>query len=225
MAEHREEAVNANPMITARIAGAFYLATFVIGGVAQFASGGLIAANDARATAGNVLQHEQSFWLGLAAYLMVIASYIAVTGLFYQLFESVNGSLSMIAAFFSLVGYAVQGCACFFYLVPAFLIESRQHSTMFTLEQLQVLAYLGLKLYGQAYSIGFVFFGFYCCLIGYLIFKSTFLPRIVGLMMIFAGLAWLTFLVPPLANSHFPTLLASVWLARGHSRYGFSRKA
>ena len=49
-----------------------------------------------------------------------------------------------------------------------------------------------------------VFFGFYCLLIGYLILRSTFLPRILGVLMVFAGLGWLTFLSSPLANYLFP---------------------
>jgi hypothetical protein len=75
-------------------------------------------------------------------------------------------------------------------------------------EQLHALALMFFELYAQAYNIGLVFFGFYCLLIGYLIFRSTFLPRILGALMACAGLAWLTFLSPPLANYLLPYNLA-----------------
>jgi hypothetical protein len=56
----------------------------------------------------------------------------------------------------------------------------------------------------QANNIGLAFFGVHCLLVGYLILRSTFLPRVIGGLMVFAGLGWLTFLSPQLANSLAP---------------------
>ncbi len=84
--------------------------------------------------------------------------------------------------------------------------------SVFKSEQLQALALMFLNLNGHAFSIGMVFFGFYCLLIGYLIFRSTFIPRIVGILMALAGLGHLigmlaNFLSPAFANQLFPYIL------------------
>ena len=84
---------------------------------------------------------------------------------------------------------------------------------VFKLEQSRALASLFLELYGQGVNICFVFFGVYCLLIGYLIFRSAFLPRILGVLMAFAGLGWLTFLSPPLANHLSPYMVVLGFLA------------
>ena len=84
-----------------------------------------------------------------------------------------------------------------------------------------IIGPLSLFVHAASYISPLVFFGFYCLLIGYLIFKSAFLPRILGLLMAFAGLGWLTFLSPPLANylspyNFFPGIIGegalTVWL-------------
>jgi uncharacterized protein DUF4386 len=90
-----------------------------------------------------------------------------------------------------------------------------QHLNVFKLEQLQAMAYLFLQLNAQAWNAFLAFFGFYCVVIGYLIFRSTFLPRIVGALMAFAGLGYLTFLSPPLADYLSPYNLAPAALGEG----------
>ena len=156
-----ERIAEASPRLKARIAGVFYLLTFLTRGVALFVRGRL----------------------GLVAGLIAGACYIAVTLLFYDIFKPVNRSLSLLAAFFSLVGCAI-GPLSLLHLAPSHINP-------------------------------LVFFGFYCLLIGYLIFRSTFLPRILGVMMAFAGLGWLTFLSPPLANHLSPYNLAPGLLGEG----------
>ena len=200
----------ASPRRKARIAGVFYLLEMLTGAFAIiFVGGRLFVFGDAAATATNILAHESLLQLGFAANLIQFACYVAVTGLFYDLFKPVNKSLSLLAAFFSLVGCAIGAVSCLFEFAPLTVLGGAQYLNVFTLEQLQALSLMFLKLYGQLFNISFVFFGFYCLLIGYLIFRSTFLPRILGVLMAIAGLGWLTFLSPALTHALSPYILAA----------------
>ena len=199
----------ASPCLKARIAGVFYLLEMLTAGFALFVLRRLGVSGDAAATATNILAHQSLFQLGFAANLLGFACYIAVTSLFYDLFKPVNRSLSLLAAFFSLVGCTVGAVSCLFELAPLAVLGGAQYLNVFKVEQLQALALTFLKLHGQCFDISFVFFGFYCLLIGYLIFRSGFLPRILGAGMAIAGLGWLTFLSPALAHDLSPYILAA----------------
>ena len=203
-----------SPRLKARIAGAFYLLTIPTAVFAELiVRGKVVVSGNAAATATNILAHEPLFRLGFASDLIATACYIAVTALFYGLFKPVNRSLSLLAAFFSLVGCAIGAFSCLFHLAPLVVLGGAPYLSVFKLEQLQALALMFLKLRAQASNIGIVFFGFYCLLIGYLVFRSTFLPRILGALMAFAGLGWLTYLSLPLVNHLSPYNLASAIFA------------
>ncbi|TAL87045.1 MAG: DUF4386 family protein [Rhodanobacter sp.] len=135
-----------SPRLKARVAGIFYAVTIVTGAYGLFAG-------------------HTNPW-GHVANLVAGASYLAVTALLYDLLRPVNNSLSLLAAFFSLVGVA-------------------------------------------AGDDGFFFFGFYCLLLGFLIYRSSFFPRVIGALMALAGLALLT---------NATTTLVSPELARSLSR-------
>ena len=197
----------------ARITSVVYLLYFLTAVSGMFFLKGLVVNGDAASTANNILAHQPLFRLGLATGLISTACYVAVTALFYDLFRPVNRRLSLLAAFFSLVGCTILAFASLFQLAPLVVLEDSQYLSVFKVEQLRALAFLFLELYGVAVIICFVFFGVYCLLIGYLIFKSSFLPRILSLLMAFAGLGWLTFLFPPLANYLSPYNLVLGFLA------------
>jgi hypothetical protein len=113
------------------------------------------------------------------------------------------------------VGCAILAFASVFRIAPLVVLGGGQYLSVFKVEQLRALASLFLELYGQGVNICFVFFGVYCLLIGYLIFRSVFLPRILGVLMAFAGLGWLTFLSPALANYLSPYIQVLGVLAEG----------
>jgi hypothetical protein len=194
-------------MMKARIAGAFYLLVFLTGGIALSIGGRFVVSGDAAATATNILAHEALLRLSWSINLIATACYIVVTALFYELFKPVNRSVSLVAAFFSLLGCAVGSATSLFQLAPLYFLKGTPYLNVFRKEQLQALALTFLRLNAQGSNMSLVFFGFYCLLIGYLIFRSTFLPRALGVLMAIAGLGWLTFLWQPLASSLFPYIL------------------
>jgi len=166
-AEMKEPVAEASPRRKARIAGVFYLLTFLTGGFAAFVSGKLLVYSE-------------------AASLVASACYAVVTFLFYGLFKPVDASLSLIAAVFSLAGCAL-GVLSVLHVVPSYI----------------------------NYVNPLAVFGVYCLMIGYLIFQSTFLPRILGLLMAFGGLGWLTFASSELTNYLSPYNLAPGILGEG----------
>jgi hypothetical protein len=198
-----------SPRFKARMAGVLYVLSSLAYGFGElFVLGKLVVQGDAAATANNILAHQPLFRLGFAAAIIATACYMAVMALFYDLFKPVNRRLSLLAAFFSLVGCAIQAFGSLFQLAPLVVLRGGQYLSVFKVEQLQALACMFLELSAQAFNIGIVFFGFYCVLIGYLIFRSTFLPRIVGALMVLAGLGYLTLLSKLLADYLFPYNLA-----------------
>ena len=193
-----------SPLFKARMGGACWLMCFLTSIFPLIVSGRLVVPREAAATANNLLAHEALFRSGTAALLISTAFYVAATLFVYEVLKPVNRSLSLLAAFFSLVGCAVGALSCLFDFVPFVLLKGPSYLSVFTVEQLQALSYMFLVVRARANDIGLVFFGLHCLGIGYLIFGSTFLPRLIGGLMMFAGIGWLTFLSPPLAQSLAP---------------------
>jgi hypothetical protein len=210
-----EPIAEASPISAANLAGVFYLTSILTGGAAALVRWRLFLAGDATATAANILAHEPLFWMVFAADLISASCYLAVTLLFYEMFKPVNKRLSLLAAFFSLMGCTIVAFACLFHIAAWGVLRGAQYLNILAVEPLRTVTLMCLKLQAQAYNVSLAFVGFSCLLIGYLIFRSTFLPRIVGALMAFAGLSWLTFLSPPLAKHLSPYILAPGLLGEG----------
>jgi len=160
----------------------------------------LVVAGSAAATAANILGHERLFWLGFVLSLIGVGFHIAWALLMFELLNPVNRSLSRLAAFVILVGCAIQALTCLLYLAPLIILQGASSLSAFRPEQLQALVLAFLRLNDYAFQIYLVFFGAWCLLIGYLIFRSTFLPRILGVLLAISGLGWMIYLYPPLAH-------------------------
>jgi len=192
-----------SPRFKARVAGALWLLCIVAGIVGFIAGGRLVAANDAAATAANILAKESLFRLGFTADLISGTSYLGATVFLYYVMKPVRRSLSLLAAFFGLAGVAIGGVAWVSHLAPLVLLHGDQYLSAFTTSQLQAMSMIALKLQMQVFSIGMVFFGVQCFVIGYLILRSTFLPRVLGILL---GIGGLSYLVVCFANFSLPLL-------------------
>jgi uncharacterized protein DUF4386 len=194
-----------SPRLKARMAGVFELLEGITSASGQvFILGSLIVTGNAAATAAKLLAHERLFWLGFASSLIAVAFHLAWALLFYDVLRPVNRSVARLAVFVILVACALQALGGLLYAAPMLVLTAGSSLSAFSTEQLQALAYVFLKVNAYAFNVYLVFFGFWCALTGYLIFKSTFLPRVLGVLLVIDGIGWMTYLVPLLARHVFP---------------------
>ncbi len=113
---------------------------------------------------------------------------------------------------------AISGLNSLNHFAALFFLNGADYLLPFTTEQLQTLAYLSLKTHNWGYHIALVFFGFHCLLLGYLIFKSNYLPRTLGVLMAIAAVCYLansfvSIISPALASIISPAVLVPCLVA------------
>jgi hypothetical protein len=168
--------------------------------------GKLVVGDNAAATARNILENQHLFWFGFALSVLGIVFHIIWAFLFYRMFKPVNKSLSLLALYFILIGCAIQAVTCVFYAAPIYVLQGAGSFSTFDQNQLQTIALILFKVNGIAFDTYLIFFGIWCILTGYLISKSTFMPKLIGKLVIVSGIAWTVFLVPNFAHRVFPIL-------------------
>ena len=193
-----------SPRCLARLSGVFFLLTIVGGIIAQgFISERLINFGDAAATANNILANKGLFQIGFTIYLIEMACQLVAAVLIYRLLRPVNRTLALLMLLFELTGIVIKTFARVFYITPLFVLDGGPSLGGMDGAQLQSISLLLLKVndYGAATAIAF--FGFSTMLDGYLVFRSTYLPRWLGVLGMIAALGWLAFIYPPLGYSVF----------------------
>ena len=189
-----ERLAGASPRQLAMIAGGLYLLNIVAGffaiGVVPAA---LIVPGDAAVTMQNIQANELLYRLGLAAHMIPILSNVPLVVVLYDLLKVVNRRLALMMVFFSLVGTAVESANLLNQFTPLVLLDGARHSLALTVDQLQALAYAPLALQAIGYNIQQVIYAFFLLAAGYLVFRSTFLPRVIGALLTIGALAYLTY--------------------------------
>jgi hypothetical protein len=199
-----------SPRFQARMAGLVAWIT-TTAGFSAIVMGNLVVNTAAATTARNILAHETLYRLAAVGDVVSVL-YIVYTLLLYNLFRPVNRNLALLGALFSLVGIAVGMLLPLFELAALVVLKEAPSLSGLNLEQVQAIALVMLKLRAQTYAISLVLFGTYNVLTGYLILRSTFLPRILGALLAIAGLGYLinsfaTFVSPGFAAHLTPWIL------------------
>ena len=203
------EITAASPRTIGRLAGVCQLSESVTATFGQvIILGRMIVAGDAAATAANLLGHERLVWTGFASSVLAAVLHIAWAFLMYDLLKPVSRRLAQFALLVMLMGCVMLAVTALLYIAPLLVLQGGSSLSAFTTGQSQSLAATFLKLNAYAFDIHTIYFGLWCVLTGFLILKSTFLPRILGILLMFPGLGWLLYLSPTFAVSIFPVIAA-----------------
>lgn len=207
------------PSLQARIAGGFYLVNIVTGAFAILGvRAAMFVAGDAAATATNILAHEMKFRLGFVSELVTCLTNVPIAVIFYFLLRVVNRKLALAMLFCDVVVTAIEATVLLNHFAPLILLQGLSHGggplSAFTTAQLQAQAYVALQLQDVGLDISLAFFGFDCLVTAYLIYKSTFLPRVLGVLLAIEGIGYLVnsftlFLAPDLQAKIFPYFVAT----------------
>jgi hypothetical protein len=210
----------ASPSLKARIAGFLYLliivgALFLPFGVAP---SGMMRGDAAMPTTAQIVASKPLYVFGGAAQLVLGACDIGVAMIFYELLKPVSRSLALLAVFFRLVFVAIANANMLNHFAPLLLLSRAEYLRAFNPDQLQALALAFVRLRTIGLDIALVFFGFHCVVLGYLIFTSTFLPRIIGVLLAIGGVGYLVNIfanvIPPAIGHHlFPYIMLPAGIA------------
>ncbi len=177
---------------TARLAGFLLLLIAVLAPFSiLYLPSTLIVPGDAATTASNVMASDGLFRLGIVVDSVVILLEIIVIAILYVLLRPVNRTLALVAAFARLAMTTVMAVNLFNSLGVLLLLSDAEYLTVFEPDQLDALMLLFLNLHESGIYIWQVFLGLHLIALGYLVFKSGYFPRILGILLMAACLGYL----------------------------------
>jgi len=176
----------------AKIAAILYLLIVVLAGFVHFyVPSQLIVAGDAAATASNIMASEGLFRMSIAGELLILLSEIVLSVLLYVLLKPVSKTLSLIAAVSRLAMTTIHGLNLLNQFIVLLLLSGAGYLTVFEPNQLHALVMVFLDAYNYGFTIGIVFLILHAFLLGYLIFRSGYFPRVLGILFMIAALGYL----------------------------------
>ena len=182
-----------SPLVYARAAGILFLIILACAAFSMmYVPSNLIVPGDAAATAGNIKTSESLFRWGLVGESILFLSEIVLTVMLYLLLKPVSKTLSLVAAFARLAMTVMQGTNLVFKFAALLVLSGAGYLTVFEPDQLNALVLLLFDAHNYGALVWGTFFSLHCFVLGYLIFRSGYFPKVLGVLMVFAALGYLT---------------------------------
>lgn len=179
------------PLAVARLGGAMYLIIIVLGIFGEvFVRQRLIVA-DALATATNIRAHELLWRWSVATELISLISVTVLMLTWLAVLRPVNRDLTLLALFFALTAHALGAVSALDILGTLFPLGNAPYLQAFTPEQLAALARITIRQQGHAYGVSLLLSGCFFLIAGPLIFRSGYLPKVVGVLYTIAGVGYI----------------------------------
>jgi hypothetical protein len=197
----------------ARVGGILYLIIIVIGALGEtVVRGSVVVPGDSAATAANLRSMEWLWRLGVAGEISLLACATALSVILYMLLRPVSRDLALAAVLFNLVCIAIEGVAAVSLATALFPMSSAAYLQAFTPEQLNAMVMLSVRSHSMGFGTALIFFGIECVIVGTLIVRSGYMPKLIGVLMSIAGVCYLLnsfalILSPPLSSLLFPAIL------------------
>ena len=205
-----------HPLTLARLGGGLYLAIIVLGLFAEmFVRNRLVVPGDAAATAMRLTYAGAVWRYGILAEFLAFPCSIVLAMVYFVLLNPVSRPLNLLATFFRMVGIAVQAGAVLCLVAALFPLGTSEAMRALAPEVRNALVTLAIKCHTQGFSMSLFFTGCTFLVHGFLIRRSEFLPRILGVLIQIAGVAYLInsfgqILAPVVAAQLFPVLFVPV---------------
>ncbi len=209
---------NTSPQVLARIGGILYLLIIALGIFYEMiVRDSIVVAGDATATMANLKSNEFFWRLGIVAEFLSSIIGFGLILIMYRLTKPVNQDLAMLAAFFNLSAATIQTVYIIQLIEALFPIGSSAYLQAFTTEQLGAMISLSMKSHVFGFGIALLMFGPYFLITGYLIYKSQYLPKFIGVLYTISGIGYLVnsfilILAPQFSGIVFMTIVLPVFV-------------
>jgi len=181
----------ASPRVKARLAGTLYVMSALPAGFSVSVFFKLVVRGDPAATAANILGSESLFRLGAAAEIVGVLLVVGAVLFLHEVFKPVSRSLALLMVFCGLIGCGIQALDTVAGMGALLLLKGGSGLAAFTTGQAQALALVFLRLHLLLYDLALAFFGLFAVTIGFVVLRSSFLPRILGVLMAIDGVGYL----------------------------------